>query len=82
MNWVIALLHVVGCEDIGHASQLMEKTVFESEKGCRSHDRSLWKNTPNHLLTSTLFKKKKKKSEIKKGAKPSDPYLCAIELGW
>ena len=79
MNWVIALLHVVGCEDVGHASQLVEKTVFEAEKGCRSHDRSLWKNIPNHLLTSTLFKQKSQKS--KKEPSRGDPYLRAKELG-
>lgn len=57
MNWVIALLHMVGCENVGHASKLVEQAVFESEERCRSHNRCLWEYASNYFLASTLFEK-------------------------
>lgn len=55
MNWVIALSHMVGCEDVGHTSKLVEQTILKSEEGCWSHNRGLWEYATNYLLTSALF---------------------------
>ena len=54
MNGPIALLHVVGSEKIGHASQSMEETVFETEDWCGSNDCCFREDTADDFLASSL----------------------------
>jgi hypothetical protein len=54
MNRVVAFLHIVRRQDVGHASKLVEKAIFKPEKGSWSHDRGLWEDATRDLLSSSL----------------------------
>ena len=56
MNGPIALLHVVGSEKVGHTSQSMEETVFETEDWCGSNDCCFREDTADDFLASSLDK--------------------------
>ena len=56
MDWVVALLHMVGGEEIGQTSKLVKQAVLKSEKRCGSNNGCLWEDATNHLLTTTLLK--------------------------
>ena len=54
VHWPVTLLHVVGSEKVGNTSQLVEKTIFETEHWCWSDNGSLWVDGANDLLSSRL----------------------------
>lgn len=49
-----ALLHVVGGKEVGSASELVEKVVFESEHGSGSDNGGLGIDGANHFFTPAL----------------------------
>ena len=54
VNWPVTLLHVVGSKEIGNTSQLVEKTVLETEHWCWPDNGSLWVDGADDLLSSRL----------------------------
>lgn len=55
VNGPVALLHVVGGENVAHLGQLVEQVVLETEHGCGSHDCSLGVDLADDLLTPCLY---------------------------
>lgn len=55
VNGPVALLHVVGGENVAHLGQLVEQVVLETEHWCRSHDCGLGVDLPDELLTPCLY---------------------------
>lgn len=55
VNGPVALLHVVGGEDVAHLGQLVEEVVLETEHWCRSHDCGLGVDLADDLLTPCLY---------------------------
>lgn len=55
VNRPVALLHVVGGEEVGDTSKLVEKVVLETEHGRRTDDRGLRVDITSDLLTPSLF---------------------------
>lgn len=54
MNRPVALLHVVGREEVGDTSELVEQVVFETKHGRRTDDGSLREDVTGDLLTPSL----------------------------
>lgn len=52
----VALLHVVGSEDVADLGQLVQKVVLETEHGCRAHDCGFGVDVADDLLTPRLSK--------------------------
>lgn len=50
----VPLLHVVRCEEVGDASELQKKVVFETECWCGPHNGRFRVDAPDNLLTTTL----------------------------
>lgn len=55
MNGPVALLHVVGGENVANLSELVEEVVLETEHGCRSHNCGLGVDFADDLLTPGLI---------------------------
>ena len=54
VNRPVALLHVVGSQDVANLSQLVQKVVLETEHGRRAHDCGLGVDLADDLLTPRL----------------------------
>ncbi len=54
MNWPIALLHVVGGEDVHDAGQSEQKVILEAEHGRGSDNGSLREDVSHNLLGPAL----------------------------
>ena len=54
MDGPITLLHVVGSEEIGYASQPVEETVFETEDWSGSDDCCFGEDAADDFLASSL----------------------------
>lgn len=54
VNRPVALLHVVGREEVGDTSELVEQVVFETKHGRRTDDGSLREDVTGDLLTPSL----------------------------
>lgn len=54
VDWPVALLHVVGSEQVGHASELVKEVVLETEHRRRADDSGLGVDGANDLLTPGL----------------------------
>jgi hypothetical protein len=54
MNWPEVLLHVVGGDYVGGASESIQQTVFEAENGRGSYDGRLRVNATSDLLALGL----------------------------
>lgn len=55
VNGPVALLHVVGGENVAHLGQLVEQVVLETEHWCGSHDCGLGVDVADDLLTPCLY---------------------------
>lgn len=55
VNGPVALLHVVGGENVAHLGQLVEQVVLETEHWCGSHDCGLGVDLADDLLTPCLY---------------------------
>jgi hypothetical protein len=55
VNGPIALLHVVGGEEVGDTGELVEQVVLETEQGSRANNRSFRVDLTSNLLTQSLF---------------------------
>lgn len=56
MDGPVALLHVVRCEEVGHASELVEEVVLETEHGRRADNGGFGIDVADNLLTPGLRK--------------------------
>jgi hypothetical protein len=54
MNRPVALLHVVGSEQVGDTGKLVKKVVLETEHRGRSHDGGFGVNGTSDFLTPAL----------------------------
>jgi hypothetical protein len=54
VNRVEFLLHVVGSEKVGDASQLQQKVILKTEDGSRTDDGGLGEKAAGNLLSSAL----------------------------
>jgi len=54
MNRPVTFLHVIGSKNICHPSELMEETIFKSEKGGWSNDCRFGEDATNNSFTSCL----------------------------
>lgn len=55
MDWPVALLHVVGSEQVGHASELVKEIVLETEHRGRADNGGLGVDIADDLLTPGLY---------------------------
>lgn len=55
MNGPVALLHVVGSENIAHFGQLVEEVILEAEHGGRPDNGGLGVDFADDLLTPRLY---------------------------
>jgi hypothetical protein len=55
VNRPVALLHVVGGEDVAHLGQLVEEVVLETEHRRRSHNGGLRVDFADDFLTPCLW---------------------------
>lgn len=54
MDRPVALLHVVGSEQVGHASEFVKEVVLETEHGGRADNGGLGVDGANDFLTPGL----------------------------
>jgi hypothetical protein len=54
MDWPVFLLHVVGCDEVGHTGKFVEQTILETKHGRRADNGCLRVDLAHETLTPAL----------------------------
>lgn len=55
VDWPESLFHIVGGENVGNTSELVQHAIFKSKHRRRSHDGGLREYTSDYFLTPGLM---------------------------
>jgi hypothetical protein len=54
MNWPVALLHIIGSEQVSHACKFVQEAILETEHWRWPHNSSLRENASDDIFSSCL----------------------------
>ena len=54
MDWPVAFLHPVGCQDVSRAGKFVEEVIFEAEEGRGADDCGFGEDAADYFFAPTL----------------------------